>query len=65
MENKGFPFFGGQFRVRQQIVALEKNQTGGESGPFISVYEGVISAKIKKISGGNFYRVGDERSPHH
>jgi len=44
---------------------LSKNQTGGESGPFISVDEGVISAKIKKISGGNLYRVGDERSPHH
>ena len=65
IENKGFPLIRGQFRLWQEIVALEKNQTGGERRPLISVDEGVISAEIKQVSGGDFYRVGDERLPHH
>jgi hypothetical protein len=40
IENEGFPVIGEQFRPRQQIIALEENQTGGERGPFISVDEG-------------------------
>ena len=65
IENKGFPLVGEQFRPWQQIVALEENQTGSERGAFISIDEGVISGKIKKVSSGDFYRVGDERLPHH
>src|SRR6266404_6007452 len=65
IENKAFPLIGGQFRARQQIIALEENQTGSERSAFVSVDEGVISAKIKKVGSGDFYRVGDERLPHH
>jgi len=63
IENEGFPVIGEQFRPRQQIIALEENQTGGERGPFISVDEGVISAKTKKVRSGDFYRIGHERLP--
>lgn len=53
----------GQIRISKQSIHSQKHQTGGKRRPFVAIDEGMIAAKVKKIRGRDFLRIGNQRYP--
>jgi hypothetical protein len=65
LENELFPLVRRQFRVREQSVALQKDQACRQRSSFVSVDKGMVAAKIKQIGRGDLDRIGHQRLTHH
>lgn len=65
LENELFPLVRRQFRVRQQFVALQKDQACRQRSSFVSVDKGLVAAKIKQIGCGDLDRIRHQRLAHH
>ena len=57
VDDEAFPLVDWKFLAREQMIGLEKNETGGERGALVAIDEGMVAAKVEEVSRGDFDRI--------